>query len=733
MALCHHGNHVDSNFNALLLLRQSYALLRRKQRQSTKCYINVDNASDTTMGKRKHEMIESAAKVLALLNEAGRDFKRYRSLVMETSESLEIYESALLKLESLYRSQIRTTLAQDLEFRAAADALLAESEKDSVQPKSFLLDPHDSLDFRLLNEQETMSCFRFSQMEIRALSCYIKFPNVVLHNRNSGTVDNLTVWKVILRYVMLAIFLFGFLYDTNKTRRLSSTSTYEQIARDFGCNETKIKTIFNLAIDYLAAKVYKKLYLDLGALTEETLKNSADAIYRKVSQRQRDKTDATETVSFDTKTVAQLLGGINQPINRPTTIHDAYFGPKGYSLKYQCAVNAEGFFTHLSLAVGGSTQDATMLEQSKLLDMMRTVKLFRGIPPPLYPIYGDKGYTDGLSDQMLSSLKIDKSHRLLQTTNDVLTSIDRTQHSDQSQESSDVDCSRANDYAAFVQNVLDNMISQGRDPAQMTEQEKEESNYVSASGRIGVEWAFSILENTFPFVVDKRSNDLYRSELSSQFIVSVFLLNLMNCFRPNQIAQYFKPEKKKSIEEYLDDIDLRPNHCELVSSKVNFGSKLRIFKNQYDTGTELQESDNCYIVINPPEGMSIEAREKRYSLLSEKTTMSDDVLTFHKIVSEFHKTTVLRIFDTHKSSSNNLQGTNPIQRRTNLALSDHDRMNDVSATTTAGSRLTREMIEQFTPTQVQDFFSVVTDKDNGINYNSEDNKKFLESLNFYMY
>ncbi|ODV74885.1 uncharacterized protein CYBJADRAFT_171893 [Cyberlindnera jadinii NRRL Y-1542] len=659
------------------------------------------------MGKRKHERIESAAKVLALLNEAGRDFKRYRSLVMETSESLEIYESALLKLESLYRSQIRTTLAQDLEFRAAADALLAESEKDSVQPKSFLLDPHDSLDFRLLNEQETMSCFRFSQMEIRALSCYIKFPNVVLHNRHSGTVDNLTVWKVILR-------------------RLSSTSTYEQIARDFGCNETKIKTIFNLAIEYLAAKVYKKLYLDLGALTEENLKNSVDAIYRKVNERQRDKTGAAETANFDAKTVAQFIGGIDQPINRPTTIHDAYFGPKGYSLKYQCAVNAEGFFTHLSLAVGGSTQDTTMLQQSKLLDMMRTVKLFRRIPPPLYPIYGDKSYTDGLSDQMLSSLKIDKSHRLLQTTNDVLTSIDRTQHSDQSQESSDVDCSRANDHAAFVQNVLDNMISQGRDPAQMTEQEKEESNYVSASGRIGVEWDFSILENTFPFVVDKRSNDLYRSELSSQFIVSVFLLNLMNCFRPNQIAQYFKPEKKKSIEEYLDDIDLRPNHCELVSSKVNFGSKLRIFKNQYDTGTELQESDNCYIVINPPEGMSIEAREKRYSLLSEKTTMSDDVLTFHKIVSEFHKTTVLRIFDTHKSSSNNLQGTNPIQRRTNLALSDHDRMNDVSATTTAGSRLIREMIERFTPTQVQDFFSVVTDKDDGINYNYDDNKKFLE-------
>ncbi|CEP21462.1 unnamed protein product [Cyberlindnera jadinii] len=576
-----------------------------------------------------------------------------------------------------------------------------------------------------------MSCFRFSQMEIRVLSCYIKFPNIVLHNRHSGTVDNLTVWKVILRYVMLVLFLFGFLDDTNKTRRLSSTSTYEQIARDFGCNETKIKVIFNLAIEYLAAKVYKKLYLDLGALTEENLKNSVDAIYRKVNERQRDKTGAAETANFDAKTVAQFIGGIDQPINRPTTIRDAYFGPKGYSLKYQCAVNAEGFFTHLSLAVGGSTHDTTMLQQSKLLDMMRTVKLFRRIPPPLYPIYDGKGYTDGLSDQMLSSLKIDKSQRLLQPTNDVPSSIDRTQHSDQLQESLDNDCWRANNYAVFAQNVLDDIISQGCDPAHMTEQEKEASNYVSSC--IGVEWAFSILENTFPFVVDKRSNDLYRSELSSQFIVSVFLLNLMNCFRPNQIAQYFKPEKKKSIEEYLGDIDLRPNHCELVPSKVNSGSKLRIFKNLYDTGTELQESDNCYIVINPPEGMSIEAREKRYTLLSEKTTMSDDVLSFRKIVSEFHKTTVLRIFDTHKSLSNNLQDTNPIQRRTNLVLPNQERLNNGSAITNDGSRLTREMIEGFTPTQVQDFFAVVTDKDDGINYNYDDNKKFLESLNFYMY
>ena len=72
--------------------------------------------------------------------------------------------------------------------------------------------------------------------------------------------------------------------------------------------------------------------------------------------------------------------------------------------------------------------------------------------------------------------------------------------------------------------------------------------------RESVEWGFSCINRTWPFLTQKSAMKLFKIPVARYYILGAFLCNLRNCFYSNQVAIYFNL-KPVSIAEYLSLID----------------------------------------------------------------------------------------------------------------------------------------------------------------------------------
>lgn len=79
--------------------------------------------------------------------------------------------------------------------------------------------------------------------------------------------------------------------------------------------------------------------------------------------------------------------------------------------------------------------------------------------------------------------------------------------------------------------------------------EKLTNRYMSNS-RIAVEWGFGAVLSQFPLLDRWKLHRLLNTSCVQWYELAVLLCNFLNCYRPNQIAQYFNCEPL-SIEEYL--------------------------------------------------------------------------------------------------------------------------------------------------------------------------------------
>ncbi|KAJ2994640.1 hypothetical protein NUW54_g7515 [Trametes sanguinea] len=75
-------------------------------------------------------------------------------------------------------------------------------------------------------------------------------------------------------------------------------------------------------------------------------------------------------------------------------------------------------------------------------------------------------------------------------------------------------------------------------------------NAAMGSIRVHVEHGFAIVSNTWPFLNANWKMHVFRSPVGRYYRVGVLLTNVMNCYRPNQVAQYFDCEPPV-ITEYL--------------------------------------------------------------------------------------------------------------------------------------------------------------------------------------
>jgi hypothetical protein len=69
--------------------------------------------------------------------------------------------------------------------------------------------------------------------------------------------------------------------------------------------------------------------------------------------------------------------------------------------------------------------------------------------------------------------------------------------------------------------------------------EELEWNAEMSAVRIEVEHGFGIVSNTWPFLNSGWKMRLYVSPVGRYYRIGVLLTNCLNCFRPNQVAQYF--------------------------------------------------------------------------------------------------------------------------------------------------------------------------------------------------
>ena len=75
-------------------------------------------------------------------------------------------------------------------------------------------------------------------------------------------------------------------------------------------------------------------------------------------------------------------------------------------------------------------------------------------------------------------------------------------------------------------------------PGERSEEEQEWNNAMAAV-RIEVEHAFGEVTRVWPFMNAWWKLQVYRSPIGRYYRVAVLLVNALNCFRPNQTAQYF--------------------------------------------------------------------------------------------------------------------------------------------------------------------------------------------------
>ncbi|OSC98558.1 hypothetical protein PYCCODRAFT_1447436 [Trametes coccinea BRFM310] len=80
--------------------------------------------------------------------------------------------------------------------------------------------------------------------------------------------------------------------------------------------------------------------------------------------------------------------------------------------------------------------------------------------------------------------------------------------------------------------------------------DKQAWNAAMGSVRVYVEHGFAIVSNTWPFLNANWKMHVFRSLVGRYYHIGVLLTNVINCYRPNQVAQYFDCEPPV-ITEYL--------------------------------------------------------------------------------------------------------------------------------------------------------------------------------------
>ena len=171
----------------------------------------------------------------------------------------------------------------------------------------------------------------------------------------------------------------------------------------------------------------------------------------------------------------------------------AYNGHKKYhALKFQAVMLANGLFGHLYGPIEGRRHDTVVLTESHLLDWAQEHAILPGDGPlecRYLQIFGDPAY--GINQQLISPFP--------------------------------------------------NGGSTG---------EQRHWNAEMSSIRIEVEHGFGIVTKTWPFLNASWKMQIYHSPIALYYRVGVLLTNVLNCLRPNQVAQYFGCHPP-SLEDYL--------------------------------------------------------------------------------------------------------------------------------------------------------------------------------------
>ena len=185
-------------------------------------------------------------------------------------------------------------------------------------------------------------------------------------------------------------------------------------------------------------------------------------------------------------------------IARPTWYQrQAYNGHKKFhSLKFQAVVLPDGMFAHLYGPFEGRRADPGLLAESGLLEKCTTHARKPGttnatpIEDRYYQLFGDPAY--GVSPVLLSP---------------------------------------------FAR-------------AGQRSEDEQEWNVGMSSVRIEVEHGFGIVVNTWPFLNAFWKLRVYASPVGVYYRVAVLLTNARNCYRPNQISQYFAC-RPPTVREYF--------------------------------------------------------------------------------------------------------------------------------------------------------------------------------------
>ncbi|EIW54605.1 uncharacterized protein TRAVEDRAFT_131697, partial [Trametes versicolor FP-101664 SS1] len=175
----------------------------------------------------------------------------------------------------------------------------------------------------------------------------------------------------------------------------------------------------------------------------------------------------------------------------------AYNGHKKYhALKFQAVMLPNGMFGHLFGPFEGRRNDNFLLHASKLLEKCARFAIWPGssenspLEQRYFQLFGDAAY--GISPQLISPFA----------------------------------------------------------GARPRTEEEEQWNVAMGLVRVQVEHGFGLVTSTWQYLNANWKMHVYSSPVGRYYRVGVLLTNILNCYRPNQVSQYFDCEPP-SITEYL--------------------------------------------------------------------------------------------------------------------------------------------------------------------------------------
>ena len=187
-----------------------------------------------------------------------------------------------------------------------------------------------------------------------------------------------------------------------------------------------------------------------------------------------------------------FIDGTIRPTCRPSHFQKSnYSGHKRFhGIKFQSVMTPDGFFGHFFGPTNGNRHDSFMLGESGILPALANYMAALEHP---YSLYGDP---------------------------------------------------------AYPQTAL--LFGGFRNPPEGSEMAA--FNTALSKVRESVEWGFSCINRTWPFLTQKSAMKLFKIPVARYYILGAFLCNLRNCFYSNQVAIYFNL-KPVLIAEYLSLID----------------------------------------------------------------------------------------------------------------------------------------------------------------------------------